>query len=290
MQEELQLSKAERQRLVASLVERKRLGTQQELLDALEAPAARSRRRPSRATSASSASRSRATRSGRLRYVLPNRERRIDPREMLDSLLEPVRPPRRRRAERRRRPGRDRVGSGDRPGARPARASARRRHARRRRHVPRDRDRPASAPPSSPSSSQRCDRLSAAARAHGCAASSCAASRKSIASPAGGPISWIADRQPVDDVERDRRGRLPGHVDDRRERRELAAARELLPRIVGLEHPADRHRQLRERRRQHDVDVVPERDDAARGALQRADRLREDDARRLARGLRRARG
>jgi transcriptional regulator of arginine metabolism len=88
MQEELQLSKRERQRLVASLVERKRLGTQQELLDALEAAGC----------SVTQATVSRDIRElgleksrdplGRLRYVLPNRERRIDPREILDSLLD----------------------------------------------------------------------------------------------------------------------------------------------------------------------------------------------------------
>ena len=88
MQEEIQLSKGERQRLVASLVERKRLGTQQELLDALEAAGC----------SVTQATVSRDIRElgleksrdplGRLRYVLPNRERRIDPREILDSLLD----------------------------------------------------------------------------------------------------------------------------------------------------------------------------------------------------------
>ena len=55
-----------------------------------------------------------------------------------------------------------------------------------------------------------------------------------------------ADGQAVDDVERHRRRGLAGHVDDRRERRELPAAGELHPRIVGREDPADRHRQLRE--------------------------------------------
>src|SRR4051794_40933024 len=88
MQEELQLSKGERQRLVASLIERKRLGTQQELLDALEAAGC----------TVTQATVSRDIRElglektrdplGRLRYVLPNRERRIDPREILDSLLD----------------------------------------------------------------------------------------------------------------------------------------------------------------------------------------------------------
>jgi transcriptional regulator of arginine metabolism len=87
MQEERQLPKGERQRLVASLVERMRLGTQQELLEALE----------SAGCLVTQATVSRDIRElglekardplGRLRYVLPNRERRIDPRETLDALL-----------------------------------------------------------------------------------------------------------------------------------------------------------------------------------------------------------
>jgi transcriptional regulator of arginine metabolism len=82
-----QLSKAERQKLVASLVERMRLGTQQELLDALG----------SAGCQVTQATVSRDIRElalektrdplGRLRYVLPNRERRIDPRETLTALL-----------------------------------------------------------------------------------------------------------------------------------------------------------------------------------------------------------
>src|SRR3954451_14477861 len=88
MQEELQLSKGERQRLVASLIERKRLGTQPGVVDGLEAAGC----------TVTQATVSRAIRElglektrdplGRLRYVLPNRERRIDPREILDSLLD----------------------------------------------------------------------------------------------------------------------------------------------------------------------------------------------------------
>ena len=88
MQEELQLSKAERQRLVASLVERKRLGTQQELLDALEgAGCTVTQATVSRDIRELGLEKSRDP-LGRLRYVLPNRERRIDPREILDSLLD----------------------------------------------------------------------------------------------------------------------------------------------------------------------------------------------------------
>jgi transcriptional regulator of arginine metabolism len=84
---ERQLSKGERQKLVASLVERMRLGTQRELLDALE----------SAGCQVTQATVSRDIRElalekmrdplGRLRYVLPNRERRIDPRETLMALL-----------------------------------------------------------------------------------------------------------------------------------------------------------------------------------------------------------
>jgi transcriptional regulator of arginine metabolism len=88
VQTDRQLSKAERQRLVASLVERMRLGTQQELLDALESAGCR----------VTQATVSRDIRElglektrdplGRDRYVLPNRGRRSDPRDTLKSLLE----------------------------------------------------------------------------------------------------------------------------------------------------------------------------------------------------------
>ena len=87
MQTERQPSKADRQRLVASLVERMRLGTQQELLEALEGAGCR----------VTQATVSRDIRElglektrdplGRDRYVLPDRERRSDPRETLNSLL-----------------------------------------------------------------------------------------------------------------------------------------------------------------------------------------------------------
>jgi transcriptional regulator of arginine metabolism len=82
-----QLSKTERQKLVASLVGRMRLGTQQELLGALE----------NAGCHVTQATISRDIRElalaktrdplGRLRYVLPDRERRSDPRETLLSLL-----------------------------------------------------------------------------------------------------------------------------------------------------------------------------------------------------------
>jgi transcriptional regulator of arginine metabolism len=88
VQTDRRLSKAERQRLVASLVERMRLGTQQELLDALESAGCR----------VTQATVSRDIRElglekardplGRDRYALPHRGRRADPRETLRSLLE----------------------------------------------------------------------------------------------------------------------------------------------------------------------------------------------------------
>jgi transcriptional regulator of arginine metabolism len=87
MQTERQLSKADRQRLIASLVGRRRLGTQQELLEALE----------SGGCHVTQATVSRDIRElglekardplGRHRYVLPGRERRSDPRDTLNSLL-----------------------------------------------------------------------------------------------------------------------------------------------------------------------------------------------------------
>ena len=87
MQTEPQLSKADRQRLIASLVGRRRLGTQQELLEALE----------SAGCHVTQATVSRDIRElglekardplGRHRYVVPGRERRSDPRDTLNSLL-----------------------------------------------------------------------------------------------------------------------------------------------------------------------------------------------------------
>src|SRR5918911_3658743 len=81
------LAKAERQRLIGSLITRKRIGTQFELLDAL----ARAGCRVTQATV------SRDIRDlglqkthddlGRPRYVLPERSRRDDPREALAAVL-----------------------------------------------------------------------------------------------------------------------------------------------------------------------------------------------------------
>jgi transcriptional regulator of arginine metabolism len=87
MHSERQLSKPERQRLVASLVDRLRLGTQQELLDALG----------SAGCVVTQATVSRDIRElglvkardllGRPRYALPGRGRLLEPRSTLEALL-----------------------------------------------------------------------------------------------------------------------------------------------------------------------------------------------------------
>ncbi|HZQ82496.1 MAG TPA: hypothetical protein VFB25_11035 [Gaiellaceae bacterium] len=87
MSAESSLPKAERQRLVLSLVERRRLGTQQELAEALQAAGC-----PVTQATVSRDIRelglTKATDAfGRPRYVSPQRERRVDPRETLRSLL-----------------------------------------------------------------------------------------------------------------------------------------------------------------------------------------------------------
>ena len=83
----MQLGKAERQRLIESLVSRKRVGTQFELLDALA----------DAGCAVTQATVSRDIRQlglekvhdhfGRPRYVLPDVARRTDPAEVLDSIL-----------------------------------------------------------------------------------------------------------------------------------------------------------------------------------------------------------
>lgn len=83
----MQLAKPERQRLIESLVSRKRLGTQFELLDALAAAGC----------AVTQATISRDIRElglekthdplGRPRYVLPQLARRSDPEEVLSSIL-----------------------------------------------------------------------------------------------------------------------------------------------------------------------------------------------------------
>ena len=86
-EEQRVLPKAERQKLISSVVARKRVGTQQELIEALAAAGCL----------VTQATASRDIRElglekirdplGRLRYVLPSLERRIDPRDTLASLL-----------------------------------------------------------------------------------------------------------------------------------------------------------------------------------------------------------
>lgn len=87
MQEERQLPKDERQRLVASLVERRRLGTQQDLLEALgSAGCVVTQATVSRDVRELGLAKTRDP-LGRMRYVLPNRNGRVDPRETLATLL-----------------------------------------------------------------------------------------------------------------------------------------------------------------------------------------------------------
>jgi transcriptional regulator of arginine metabolism len=87
MQEARELGKAERQRLVLSLVTRKRIGTQFQLIDALAGEGCR----------VTQATASRDIRElglekvhdplGRPRYVAPQSSRRSDPREALATIL-----------------------------------------------------------------------------------------------------------------------------------------------------------------------------------------------------------
>jgi transcriptional regulator of arginine metabolism len=84
---ERRLPKAERQKLVGSLVERMRLGTQQELLDALRGAGCDvTQATVSRDIRELALEKTRDPLGG-LRYVLPNRDRRVDPRETLRALL-----------------------------------------------------------------------------------------------------------------------------------------------------------------------------------------------------------
>jgi transcriptional regulator of arginine metabolism len=87
MDTERQLVKADRQKLVVSLVERLRIGTQQELLAALDGVGCSvTQATVSRDISELGLEKVRDA-FGSLRYVLPNRERRVNPRETLASLL-----------------------------------------------------------------------------------------------------------------------------------------------------------------------------------------------------------
>lgn len=87
VQTERHLGKADRQKLIASLVERRRIGTQQELIDALETVGCIvTQATVSRDIHELGLEKARDA-LGSLRYVLPNRERRADPRETLNTLL-----------------------------------------------------------------------------------------------------------------------------------------------------------------------------------------------------------
>jgi transcriptional regulator of arginine metabolism len=87
MHSERQLSKAERQRLIASLVERKRLGTQKELVDALGTVGCLvTQATVSRDIGELGLVKTRDV-LGRQRYVLPGRGRPLEPRDTLEALL-----------------------------------------------------------------------------------------------------------------------------------------------------------------------------------------------------------
>jgi transcriptional regulator of arginine metabolism len=81
------LGKAERQKLVLSLVGRMRLGTQQELLEALAAAGCRVTQATVSRDITELRLRKKTDPLGRQRYVVPGRDRRHDPRTTLRSLL-----------------------------------------------------------------------------------------------------------------------------------------------------------------------------------------------------------
>ena len=88
METERQLPKRERQKLVASLVARRRLGTQQELLAALEEVGCRvTQATVSRDIAELGVEKARDALGG-WRYILPASESRVDPRRVLVGLLE----------------------------------------------------------------------------------------------------------------------------------------------------------------------------------------------------------
>ncbi len=80
-------AKAKRHKLIASLIERKHIGTQQELIDALQHAGCV----VTQATVSRDIRQLRLEKApdalGTLRYVMPGSERRADPRETLQSLL-----------------------------------------------------------------------------------------------------------------------------------------------------------------------------------------------------------
>jgi transcriptional regulator of arginine metabolism len=82
------LGKAERQKLIGSLIARKRIGTQFELLDALDAEGCRVTQATVSRDIAQLGLEKSADPLGRPRYVLPAGPRRTDPREALARILE----------------------------------------------------------------------------------------------------------------------------------------------------------------------------------------------------------
>ncbi len=87
MQLDGQLGKRERLRLIGSLVTRKRIGTQLELRDALEAAGCRvTQATISRDIQELGLEKTKDS-LGRPRYVAPHRQRRVDPREGLAAVL-----------------------------------------------------------------------------------------------------------------------------------------------------------------------------------------------------------
>jgi transcriptional regulator of arginine metabolism len=88
MQPDRTLDKLDRQKLVLSLIERLRLGTQQELLAALDRAGCRVTQATVSRDIGELGLEKEADPLGGLRYVAPGRRRRGDPRETLRSLLE----------------------------------------------------------------------------------------------------------------------------------------------------------------------------------------------------------
>lgn len=88
MQDERPLGKAERQRLIASLIARKRVGTQFELIDALAAGGCRITQATVSRDIRELGLRKTHDELGRPRYVLPpHGERRVDPADALRRVL-----------------------------------------------------------------------------------------------------------------------------------------------------------------------------------------------------------
>src|SRR3954471_243039 len=87
MHVERALTKADRQKLVLSLIGRMQLGTQQELLEALEAPGCRVPQATVSRDIAELELEKATDPLGRQRYVAPGGSPRIDPKETLRSLL-----------------------------------------------------------------------------------------------------------------------------------------------------------------------------------------------------------